>query len=109
MRRPGQRLESRWCDRTPAAIARAEGARRDPREGGVHLGQLLDGSIAEREVALLLEDLARGSRLGSIGHRIGCHDRLADLAEQPPSLCFELCRERSRGSGIHSRTVRRWP
>jgi hypothetical protein len=44
---------------------------------------VLDGPVAKREVALLLEDLAGGRRLRTVGHLVRCLDRLADFLEEP--------------------------
>ena len=56
----------------------------------VHLGQVVDRPIAQREVALLFEDLARGRRLRSVGHLVGDLDgaraALAEAKRLQPSL-----------------------
>ena len=63
MGRPRNRLQPFRGDGAAASDAGPECARVEPPDGLYHLGEVLFVALAEREIALLLEDLARGSGL----------------------------------------------
>ncbi len=106
MRRPRQRLETARRDGLPTARARSIGPLVETDDRCVNEPQVLDRPITEREVALLLEDLARRCGLGAVGHLIWSLDGFADLAEE--SGAFNLQRSaKSCGVGrVHGLTVR---
>jgi hypothetical protein len=70
MASPRDRLETLSSDRATAPDAGAERAVVETAERGLDLLEVLLIAIAKREVALLLEDLARGCRLGPVRHRV---------------------------------------
>ena len=51
-------------------------------EGRLDLGEVLLVPLPQGEVALLLEDLARGRRLRAVGHRVGGLDALGELGRE---------------------------
>jgi YHS domain-containing protein len=63
-------------------------------------------SLSEGEVALLLEDLARGGRLGPIRHLSRRLDRLGELPAQPVSFGHEGVACVVPGIGRHASIVR---
>jgi YHS domain-containing protein len=62
-------------------------------------------TVAQREVALLGEDLAGGRGLRPVRHLAGGHDRLADLLDEPGALGDEGCADRFELGGIHASMV----
>ena len=86
----------------------AERALVEPRQRRVDLGEVLLVAVAEREVALLLEDLGRGGGLGAVRHRAGRDDALGEPRAQPVALGLERRSRigRRRGVGRHRRIVR---
>ena len=80
----------------------------EPRQRRVDLAEVLLVAVAEREVALLLEDLGRGRGLGAVGHRAGRDDALGEARAEPVALGLERHSRigRRRGVGRHRRIVR---
>ena len=104
----------------------------EPGERGVDELEMLRRPVAQGEVALLLEDLARGGGLRAVGHLPGRLDRLRDLGEEARALgvaarhgsaaVIEAChaddatlragdrrRPRYTPSGVPPRGGSRWP
>jgi YHS domain-containing protein len=103
---PRKRLEALGGDRLAAAEACPEGAVVKPPEGGIDELQVLLRAVAQREVALLLEDLTCGGRLRSVRHLARRLDLLAELSEQARALGVERGAD---GFGVerrHRTTVR---
>jgi xanthine dehydrogenase accessory factor len=86
---PWDRLESLRGDRSAAPDAGPERALVEPPERIFDLGEVLRVAIAEREVALLLEDLAGRGGLRSVGHRVRRDDRGRQLLAKPVTLGSE--------------------
>ena len=86
---PGQSLETFGGDLLAAANARSERPLVEPCQRGVDERELLVRPVAQREIALLGEHLARGRRLRAVGHRIGGDDGRAAFLEQARSLGAE--------------------
>lgn len=103
---PRERLEALGGDRLAAAEACPEGAVVESLERGIDQLQVLLRAIAQREVALLLEDLAGGGRLRPVRHLTGRLDLFAELAEQASALRLERSAYRSWIVGRHRTTVR---
>ena len=102
---PGQCLQPAHGDRLAAFHTNPEGPVVEPLDRGVDERELLCRPIAEREVALLLEDLARGRRLRAVRHLAGRLDLLAELRDQPRPLGVERGANSDRIELIHPRTV----
>ena len=102
---PRERLEALGCDRLPAADARPERAGVEPRERLVDERQLMVGTVAQREVPLLGEDLAGRRGLRAVRHLAGRDDRLPDLLDQPGALGEEGRADRFEVGGIHASMV----
>ena len=67
--------------------------------------QLLCRPIAQREVSLLFEDLARGRRLRAVRHLSGGADLFPELRDQPRPLGVERCANGDGIERIHPGTV----
>ena len=99
--RPWDRLEAAGCDRLAAAPARAVRAVVQRAKRGVDPGELAARALAEGEVALLLEDLARRRGLRAVRHLLGVFDRLAELDEQAARSASSVgARQRDRLAGV---------
>jgi len=97
MRGPGQCLQSSDRDRLAAADTHPECPLLEPLDGPIDQLELLRRAIAQREVPLLFEHLARGSGLRAIGHLARCPDLLTQLFHEPRPLSVE---RRANGHGI---------
>ena len=86
---PRDRLEALRGDRPAAAPARAVRARVQALERLLDLAELGALAVAQGEVALLLEDLARRGGLRAVGHLARALDRLAELDAQARRLRLE--------------------
>ena len=94
---PRERLEPLRRDRPAAADARRRTCPSSSRASAASTWrELLLVAVAQREVALLLEDLARGGRLRAVRHRAGRDDALGEPGAQPVALGLE---RRSRIGG----------
>jgi YHS domain-containing protein len=80
--RPGERLQPFGRNGFAALRAAPERTRVDAGERGVDLLEVLNGPVAEREVALLLEDLGRGRGLRPVRHLAGRDDDLGKFRAQ---------------------------
>ena len=106
MSRPRQRLETARWDGLPTTHARSIGPLVKADDGSINQSQVLDRPIAKREVALLLEDLARRCRLRAVGHLVRGLDGLTDLAEESGAFGLQ-CGAKSCGIGrVHRLTLR---
>ncbi|MBA2299713.1 MAG: YHS domain-containing protein [Chloroflexi bacterium] len=103
---PRQCLETRRRDQLAAAHARPERPALEPLERLVDELQLVGRAIAQREVALLLEDLGRCRRLRAVGHLAGRLDRLAEVRDEARALSLQCRTNVDRIDGCHRRTVR---
>ena len=65
--------------------------------------QLLVGPVAQRQVALLGEDLARGGGLRAVGHLAGRDDGLADLLDEAGALVEQDASDRVEIGAVHGR------
>jgi YHS domain-containing protein len=86
MSRPRERLESLGGDRAAAPDACPERPLVQPPERGLHLLEVILVAIAEREVTLLLEDLACGGGLRPVRHRVGRDDARRHLGPEAVAL-----------------------
>src|SRR2546425_3302313 len=86
---PGQSLQAFGSDRLAASQAAPErpGVEADKRR--VHEGELLLGTVAEGEIALLLEDVARRRRLRPVRHLARRLDRRSQFLAEAGTLGFE--------------------
>jgi YHS domain-containing protein len=83
---PRERLEALLADRAAALDARAVGSIIQAPDRGHHVGEMTVVSVAQGEVALLLEDLACGGRLRAVRHRARGDDASRDLAAEAITL-----------------------
>src|SRR5687768_7925045 len=83
---PRERLQALGRDGLAAGLARAVRALVERPERRLDAVQLHPRPIAQRQVALLLEDVRRRRGLRAVGHLAGALDRLAELDEQPLAL-----------------------
>lgn len=103
---PRQRLEPPRSDVPTTPGASTERSVVESSNRRVNLGKVLDGPVPEREVTLLVENLARRRGLGPVGHLVGHLDRLAELFDQAGTFGLELRAKASRNLGIHLLTLR---
>ena len=106
---PRQRLQSLGGDRAAAPDAGPERPLVQPPERGLDLLEVVLVAIAEREVALLLEDLAGGRGLGPVRHRVGRDDSGRHLGPEAVALGDEVCPRVGRLLLRHREIVRRTP
>jgi YHS domain-containing protein len=104
MSRPWQRRESFVADRPATPCTASEGPVVKPRERSLDRSELDLVALAEREVALLLEDLCRGGCLRSVRHRARGDDRFGELRAEPRLLREEDHAGIEGGAG-HDRIV----
>ena len=86
MGRPGEGVEPLRGDRAAASHAAAVRSVVEPGDGRLDEREVLGVVVAQGEVALLLEDLARGRRLRPVRHWARRDDRLGDLGADALAL-----------------------
>lgn len=103
---PRQRIQACGCDLARTSDALTKHAVVDACQRGFHLREVLDRSVPQRQVALLVEDLAGRGRLRPVRHLVGDLDGLADLLRETSSLGREPSPECLGDLDVHPVTLR---
>jgi YHS domain-containing protein len=106
---PREHSETVGSDLPPTPKARPIGPGVEPPQRRIDQLEQLDRSIAKGKVALLGEDLARGSGLRPVRHLARRRDGLAELVHQASPFGFESRTRCADVWAVHRRTLRAWP